>query len=152
MARSGAIERALLIVRQVDARPGSDQSDQGLRRRAVGRAAAAACRGADRQEVRDATQQAPATPQGEVLGLAALTATTLPVAHAAPGTTQRVSVDTAGAQANDASTEPSISGDGSVVVFFSAAANLVAGDTNSCQFPAVSFFGGHCPDIFAHAG
>lgn len=66
------------------------------------------------------------------------------------GTTQRVSVDSAGGQANDASTDPAISGDGSVVAFFSAASNLFAGDTNACDFPAVSFAGGHCPDIFAH--
>ncbi len=57
------------------------------------------------------------------------------------GTTQRVSVDSAGAQANDASTEPSMSGDGSAVMFFSAASNLVADDTHSCWFTTVSFFG-----------
>ena len=36
---------------------------------------------------------------------------------------------------------------GRAVVFFSAASNLVPGDTNLCaQFPIV----GHCPDIFVN--
>jgi hypothetical protein len=43
-------------------------------------------------------------------------------------------------QADGASTDPAISGDGSVVSFFSAASNLVAGDTSAS------------PDIFAHTG
>jgi hypothetical protein len=63
--------------------------------------------------------------------------------------TTRVSVDSAGAQANDASTDPSISFDGRSVVFFTAASNLVAGDTNTCP----PFFFGHrgaCPDIYLH--
>ena len=55
-----------------------------------------------------------------------------------------------GGQANDASTDPAVSSDGSVVAFFSAASNLVTGYTNACAFPAVSFTSGHCPDIFAH--
>jgi len=63
------------------------------------------------------------------------------------GETVRVSVDSAGAQANDASTDPDISADGSTIGFFSAASNLVAGDTNTCPvFPNP----GHCPDIFVH--
>jgi Tol biopolymer transport system component len=66
----------------------------------------------------------------------------------ATGSTDRVSVDSSGAQANSASTDPDISADATTVVFFSAASNLVAGDTNSCSFPAVSF--PNCPDIFAH--
>jgi Tol biopolymer transport system component len=66
----------------------------------------------------------------------------------ATGSTDRVSVDSSGAQASSASTDPGISADGTTVVFFSAASNLVAGDTNSCSFPAVSF--PNCPDIFAH--
>ena len=45
-------------------------------------------------------------------------------------TTIRVSVSTAGAQANDYSYNPSISGDGRYVVFTSDATNLVAGDNN----------------------
>jgi Tol biopolymer transport system component len=65
----------------------------------------------------------------------------------AAGTTVRVSVASDGAQANDASTDPSIDFSGRAVAFFSAASNLVAGDTNFCvQFPIV----GHCPDIFVH--
>lgn len=48
------------------------------------------------------------------------------VAH----TTRRVSISTAGAQANGRSDEPSISGDGRYVAFSSTATNLVRGDTN----------------------
>jgi len=48
--------------------------------------------------------------------------------------TERVSVDTGGAQANDASSErPALSADGSVVAFTSLASNLVAGDTNGAS-------------------
>jgi Tol biopolymer transport system component len=46
------------------------------------------------------------------------------------GTTVRVSVASDGAQANDSSSLPAISGDGAVVAFFSAATNLVVGDVN----------------------
>jgi hypothetical protein len=46
------------------------------------------------------------------------------------GTTTRVSVDSAGAQADSSSFEPSISGNGRFVAFRSEAANLVPGDTN----------------------
>ncbi|MCI0637403.1 MAG: hypothetical protein L0206_26320, partial [Actinobacteria bacterium] len=45
-------------------------------------------------------------------------------------TTVRVSVDSAGAQANDASDQPSISANGRTVAFRSFASNLVPGDTN----------------------
>lgn len=48
----------------------------------------------------------------------------------APATTTRVSVDSAGGQANGESTGPSISADGRFVAFVSWAANLVPGDTN----------------------
>jgi hypothetical protein len=48
--------------------------------------------------------------------------------HAA--STVRVSVDSVGAQANGDSDFPDVSGDGNLVVFQSAASNLVAGDTN----------------------
>lgn len=47
-----------------------------------------------------------------------------------PGVTQRVSVGSGGTQANGASYNPSISGDGRYVAFHSFANNLVAGDTN----------------------
>jgi Tol biopolymer transport system component len=59
---------------------------------------------------------------------------------AAPASAQvvRLSVSTAGVQANGPSTEVAISGDGRFVVFSSAADNLVAGDTNVA------------PDIFLH--
>jgi Tol biopolymer transport system component len=56
------------------------------------------------------------------------------------GATERVSVDSAGGQANAASTDPDISADGSTTAFFSAATNLVAVDTNGF------------PDVFVHVG
>ena len=60
-------------------------------------------------------------------------------------TTERVSVDSAGAQANDRSDFPAISADGSVVAFVSTATNLVPDDTNVCG----SFMTpGSCPDLF----
>jgi Tol biopolymer transport system component len=46
------------------------------------------------------------------------------------GTTERVSVDSLGAQGNDFSYTPSISADGRYVAFMSKATNLVGGDTN----------------------
>ncbi len=46
------------------------------------------------------------------------------------GTTERVSVDSVGGQANGPSDVPSISADGRFVAFESHASNLVAGDTN----------------------
>jgi Tol biopolymer transport system component len=46
------------------------------------------------------------------------------------GTTIRVSLTNAGAQGNDFSAAPEISGDGRFVAFESGATNLVAGDTN----------------------
>jgi len=46
------------------------------------------------------------------------------------GATKRVSVDSAGLEADDASEMPSLSGDGSRVAFSSLATNLVAGDGN----------------------
>jgi len=46
------------------------------------------------------------------------------------GVTERVSVGSGGAQANGASQDPSISGDGRYVAFQSSASNLVASDTN----------------------
>jgi Tol biopolymer transport system component len=58
-------------------------------------------------------------------------------------TTERVSVSSTGAQANQASHAtggaPAISGDGQIVAFYSAATNLVAGDTN------------HQPDVFVRS-
>ncbi len=46
------------------------------------------------------------------------------------GTTERVSVDSLGAQGNNQSSDPSISADGRYVAFWSNATNLVSGDTN----------------------
>lgn len=48
-------------------------------------------------------------------------------------TISRVSVSTAGAQANGASAAPAISDDGQFVTFESSASNLVAGDTNGVR-------------------
>jgi Tol biopolymer transport system component len=48
----------------------------------------------------------------------------------ATGVTERVSVDSSGAQASGTSWHPMISGDGNVVAFESFARDLVAGDTN----------------------
>jgi Tol biopolymer transport system component len=66
------------------------------------------------------------------------------------GTTSRVSVNTSGGQADDASTDPAISGDGTDVAFFTTAA-FASDDTNTCP----PFFFGHsgeCPDIYLHVG
>ncbi|MEX2158554.1 MAG: flexitail domain-containing putative surface protein [Dehalococcoidia bacterium] len=49
------------------------------------------------------------------------------------GTTERVSVDSAGNQGNSDSYAAAISADGRFVAFWSAATNLVAGDTNGVQ-------------------
>jgi Tol biopolymer transport system component len=63
------------------------------------------------------------------------------------GITERVSVDTAGVQANDQSGSPAISADGRYVAFHSWASNLVADDTNTCEtWPKP----GQCPDVFVH--
>jgi Tol biopolymer transport system component len=47
------------------------------------------------------------------------------------GTIERVSVDSAGLEGDGDSTDPSISADGNLVAFQSAATDLVAGDTNA---------------------
>jgi Tol biopolymer transport system component len=47
------------------------------------------------------------------------------------GTTERVSVSSAGTQSNDGSNNPAISADGRFVAFRSHATNLVSGDTNN---------------------
>ena len=56
-------------------------------------------------------------------------------ATAAPllGTTTRISVDSAGAQGNDSSVGPAVSGDGRYITYFSDASNLVIGDTNGAR-------------------
>jgi len=80
----------------------------------------------------------------------ALTATALALAllllaangrlsFALPGTTERVSVDSAGNEGNDHSWGAAISADGRYVAFFSYASNLVPGDTN-----------GYNDDVFVH--
>lgn len=54
-------------------------------------------------------------------------------AGASPGTTERVSVSSAGTQGNGDSVAPSISADGRFVAFLSCASNFVPGDTNVCD-------------------
>src|SRR6058998_2895537 len=54
------------------------------------------------------------------------------------GTAERVSVDSAGSQANGDSTDVALSADGRFVAFTSAAPDLVAGDTNGAA------------DVFVH--
>jgi Tol biopolymer transport system component len=54
------------------------------------------------------------------------------------GTTERASVDSAGAQSNDLCNAPVLSADGRHVAFHTAASNLVPGDTNGCA------------DVFVH--
>src|SRR5262249_54723900 len=54
------------------------------------------------------------------------------------GVTERVSVDSNGAQTDNESYEPSLSADGQIVAFRSDASNLVPSDTN------------HCADVFVH--
>jgi len=83
------------------------------------------------------------------------------------GQTTRVSVDSAGNQADGHSDTfslggiqdgglgtagPQISSDGRYVSFESSATNLVAGDTNTCTVPNVTNFSdaGQCPDVFVH--
>lgn len=64
----------------------------------------------------------------------------------AAGTTRRVSVSQAGAQANAASFQPSLSYDGNVVAFESQATNLGEDDPNACSH---RFARPNCQDIFA---
>lgn len=66
-----------------------------------------------------------------IIGLAAIgIAVVAPLASAQSGVTERVSVDSDGAEANNSSDMPASSGDGRFVVFVSLASNLVPGDTN----------------------
>jgi Tol biopolymer transport system component len=62
------------------------------------------------------------------------------------GITERVSVDSAGNQANGWSEGVAMSDDGRYVAFVSAASNLVPGDTNVCEAWGTP----SCPDIFVH--
>ena len=63
------------------------------------------------------------------------------------GTTEVVSIDSAGNKGNGWSIGPAISADGRYVAFHSSSSNLVAGDTNTCD-PFVE--PGTCPDVFVH--
>lgn len=74
------------------------------------------------------------------------------------GRTTRVSVESAGDQADDSSdlfsNGPQISADGRYVTFESAASSLGPGDTNTCPGFGQPLFdcsvSGHCPDVFVH--
>lgn len=55
------------------------------------------------------------------------------VHHVETGTTSRVSLASNGAQANNLSFQPSISGDGRYIAFASRATNLVTGDSNDME-------------------
>jgi hypothetical protein len=125
-----------------DARPGPDRTNGPRRPGATGAVPRRGPPGG-----MGCTQPATGEPDhGPAAGLAALSATALPAARAVPGTTERVSVASDGTQGNHISGRPGApvsSIDGRLVVFFSAASNLVAGDTNGCTFTAVSF--SNCP-------
>jgi uncharacterized repeat protein (TIGR01451 family) len=74
-----------------------------------------------------------------VLCLAPITiVSAAPPAFAAPGTTERVSVDSNGVEANNESEMAAISADGRFVAFASLASNLVPDDTNDAS------------DVFVH--
>jgi hypothetical protein len=62
------------------------------------------------------------------------------------GVTERVSVNSEEVQGNQFSISPDISDDGRYVVFNSAASNLVANDTNTCE--ALWYGSTSCPDVF----
>ena len=67
------------------------------------------------------------------------------------GDTDRVSADSSGNPGNDASWDPSISGDGRYVAFMSSATNLVDSDTNdSCDLDGDKFADDNCIDVFVH--
>jgi archaellum component FlaF (FlaF/FlaG flagellin family) len=63
------------------------------------------------------------------------------------GTTERANVDSSGGQANNTSTEPSISADGRYVSFDSQANNLVPGDTNGYPDAFVRDRTGSCGQV-----
>ncbi len=72
-------------------------------------------------------------------------------ARAATQITTRVSVDSAGNQANDLSGESVISSDGRYVAFGSGASNLVPNDTNNlCDYNGDYVFNENCADVFVH--
>jgi hypothetical protein len=83
-------------------------------------------------------------PRGLAAGIVAafvvVAAAAIPAAaaNAQAGTTERVSVSSAGGEGDAASLRPSISADGRYVAFHSDAASLVPGDSNGVQ------------DVFVH--
>jgi len=66
------------------------------------------------------------------------------------GTTVRVNLGPGGEEANERSSDPVISDNGMLVAYWSAAGNLVVGDTNICI--GFTEFPGNCPDIFVWDG
>jgi ribosomal protein L24E len=69
------------------------------------------------------------------------------VKNLSTGAVSRASTGKAGGQANGESHDSSISGDGRYVAYWSAASDLVDGDTNTC--PAITS-GPSCPDIYVY--
>lgn len=67
------------------------------------------------------------------------------------GTTERVSVDDTGQEANDRSARPAVSADGRFIAFESIASNLAANDTTECEIVVGRFvIRRNCSDIFVH--
>jgi len=72
------------------------------------------------------------------------------------GVTERVSVDSAGNQAEEGGSDAAISADGRYVAFDSCVKDLAPGDTNTCTTTPVFGEGssyldpGSCPDVFVH--
>jgi Tol biopolymer transport system component len=68
------------------------------------------------------------------------------------GSTERVSVDSGGAQGNAYSDSGSISADGHILVFHSQASNLVAGDTNAAADVFARERGPSPPNLYCTSG
>jgi Tol biopolymer transport system component len=93
------------------------------------------------EEANEASSQPAFSADGRLLAFTSLASNLVPVDTNARAdvfvrvldeeATVRASVATGGQQANQASDQPSLSGDGRFVVFRSSAANLVEGDTNN---------------------
>lgn len=67
----------------------------------------------------------------DISGANGVTCADILVRHMTAETTELASVSSSGEQSNNQSLSPALSADGNIVVFESAATNLVAGDTNS---------------------
>jgi Tat protein translocase TatC len=70
----------------------------------------------------------------------------------ATGDVKRVSVSSAGEEANGRSVGPALSGDGTYVAFWSIASNLVSSDhNNTCDSNLDGVFEDNCADVFVHS-